>query len=106
MKKNAIAWLVIAIILNLIGLVIGTFGLMIVGAGVSGSGCGADCINTVETVLIFGKSVLIAAALSACYALFLTFTQQISRWVKGVVIAAGLLAAFIAISLFAFLQAF
>ncbi|WP_179289131.1 hypothetical protein, partial [Hafnia paralvei] len=54
MTRNSKFWLAVAVVFDALGLFISFFGVMIVGAGVSGSGCGQQCSANSEMFIAIG----------------------------------------------------
>lgn len=92
MTKNSKFWLAIAVIFDALGLFISFFGLLIVVAGVRGSGCGQQCSANPETLLTIGAFLLVAALISALSSIYLAKTQK----GRGAITVLGVLAALVA----------
>lgn len=92
MTKNSKFWLAIAVIFDALGLFISFFGLLIVVAGVRGSGCGQQCSANPETLLAVGIFLLVAALISALSSIYLAKTQK----GRGAITVLGVLAALVA----------
>lgn len=84
MTKKSVFWLVTTIILIVAGLFISFFGLMMVGAGVSGSGCGEQCTNNSHSTLVIGTLFVGGALLTGLHTVIISWSR------KGQVIITGL----------------
>lgn len=74
--KKANFWLGVAVISGALGFCIGLFSLMLVGVGVSGSGCGSQCSSSSEFAAAVGMFLLGISAPSAVYSVLLTWVQS------------------------------
>lgn len=89
MTRNSKFWLVVAVVFDALGLFISFLGVLAIGAGVSGSGCGQQCSANSEMFLAVGIFLLVAALISALSSIYLAKTQK----GRGVMTVLGVLAA-------------
>lgn len=92
MTKNSTFWLVVAVVFDALGLFISFLGVLAIGAGVSGSGCGQQCSANSEMFLAVGIFLLVAALISALSSIYLAKTQK----GRGAITVLGVLAALVA----------
>ena len=92
MTRNSKFWLAVAVVFDALGLFISFFGVMIVGAGVSGSGCGQQCSANSEMFIAIGIFLLVAALISDIKSIHHAKTQK----GRGVITVLGVLAALVA----------
>lgn len=99
-------WLLGALITGAIGLFLGFLGVMAIGVGVSGSGCGSQCMESVETVALFGQCFLALAFIAAILSIGATWkyqANQMKTWVSVVITVINLFILLLAGSSIAFL---
>ena len=92
MTRNSKFWLVVAVVFDALGLFISFLGVLAIGAGVSGSGCGQQCSANSEMFLAIGIFLLVAALISAVGSIHLAKTEK----GRGVIMVLGVLAALVA----------
>lgn len=76
MTRNSKFWLVVAVVFDALGLFISFFGVLAIGAGVSGSGCGQQCSANSEMFLAIGVCLLFVALISAFRSIHFAKTQK------------------------------
>ena len=74
--KNGRYWLIGAVVLCAIGISLGLFSLMMVGASVSGSGCGSQCEDSTMTFVVASQLFLGLAMAVALISVILTWLTQ------------------------------
>jgi hypothetical protein len=83
--RDARTWLLLALLVGGSGLLCGLFGMLLVGMGVSGSGCGRQCIDNVMLFSRIGMLLLglgMAAALTALVLLWSLQRHSLRLWLR------------------------
>ena len=83
--RDARTWLLLALLVGGSGLLCGLFGMLLVGMGVSGSGCGRQCMNNVMLFTRIGMLLLglgMAAALTALVLLWSLQRHSLRLWLR------------------------
>ncbi|MFZ5959241.1 hypothetical protein ACOXVJ_17205 [Pseudomonas knackmussii] len=88
-------WLAAGFVSGGLGLFLGFLGITIVGAAISGSGCGSQCTENSENLVLFSKSLLASSILFSIVSVRMAWIKKNPAGKYRGAIAISVLSAFI-----------